>query len=328
MKTYLLPEQGTFYKANLHCHTTFSDGWAAPEEIRARYLAEGYSIVAFTDHDVLVPHPELRTEDFLPLSGTELTVAENGNPRDRGAKQVHLGCIALEENTVCTPCFDAQAVWIKHDALCPLAKPDPGTADVPRRYGAENINRIIAAVRQAGFFVTYNHPDWSLEEQEDFRDYDGMNAMEIYNTHCDLAGYETYQPHAYDAILRRGRNIFCLATDDNHNRLAAQDSFGGWVMIKAEKLDYRTVTKALEAGSFYASQGPEIFALYLEDGEIHVECSEASRIRFTTAIRHRKLEVGEALTHSSFAVTEADRYVRVTVTDRFGRNANTNAYFL
>ena len=26
MRKYLLPEKGTFYKANLHCHATFSDG--------------------------------------------------------------------------------------------------------------------------------------------------------------------------------------------------------------------------------------------------------------------------------------------------------------
>ena len=35
-------------------------------------------------------------------------------------------------------------------------------------------------------------------------------------------------------------------------------------MIKAEKLEYKTVTKALHDGNFYASMGPEITELYLE----------------------------------------------------------------
>ena len=35
MKQYLLPPTGTFYKVNMHCHTTISDGSFTPEEIKA-----------------------------------------------------------------------------------------------------------------------------------------------------------------------------------------------------------------------------------------------------------------------------------------------------
>lgn len=51
MKRYLIPETGFFYKANLHCHTTFSDGRKTPEEVKQLYTANGYCVVAFTDHD-------------------------------------------------------------------------------------------------------------------------------------------------------------------------------------------------------------------------------------------------------------------------------------
>ena len=74
MRKYLLPEAGTFYKANLHCHSTVSDGRLSPEEVKNVYKKKGYSVVAFTDHDVLVPHPELDDEDFLPLNGYEIEV--------------------------------------------------------------------------------------------------------------------------------------------------------------------------------------------------------------------------------------------------------------
>ncbi|MBQ7302828.1 MAG: PHP domain-containing protein, partial [Clostridia bacterium] len=67
MKVYLLPESGRFYKANLHCHSDLSDGALPPAEIKRRYMEHGYSIVAFTDHDVLLPHTDLASEDFLPL---------------------------------------------------------------------------------------------------------------------------------------------------------------------------------------------------------------------------------------------------------------------
>ena len=56
MKKYLLPRNGKFYKANMHAHTTVSDGRLSPEEMKRAFMERGYSIVAFTDHEVMVPH--------------------------------------------------------------------------------------------------------------------------------------------------------------------------------------------------------------------------------------------------------------------------------
>ncbi|MBQ9133249.1 MAG: PHP domain-containing protein, partial [Clostridia bacterium] len=72
MKKYLLPPGGQFYKANLHCHTTCSDGKLSPESVKEAYKAKGYSIVAYTDHFLLVPHNELTDDDFLALNAVEL----------------------------------------------------------------------------------------------------------------------------------------------------------------------------------------------------------------------------------------------------------------
>ena len=48
MKKYLLPENVNWYRANLHCHTTISDGCLTPEQVKEAYKAKGYSIVAYT----------------------------------------------------------------------------------------------------------------------------------------------------------------------------------------------------------------------------------------------------------------------------------------
>lgn len=40
----------------MHMHTTVSDGPMTPEEVKAAYKERGYSIVAFTDHEVIVDH--------------------------------------------------------------------------------------------------------------------------------------------------------------------------------------------------------------------------------------------------------------------------------
>ena len=38
MRKYLLPNDGSFYKANLHCHSTVSDGVLTPNEIKEKYI--------------------------------------------------------------------------------------------------------------------------------------------------------------------------------------------------------------------------------------------------------------------------------------------------
>ena len=76
MKKFLLPETGNYYKANLHCHTNISDGKLSPEQIKEAYKSHGYSIVAYTDHDVFIPHPELCDESFLALNSMEIEITQ------------------------------------------------------------------------------------------------------------------------------------------------------------------------------------------------------------------------------------------------------------
>jgi len=333
MKQYLLPNEGVFYKANLHCHTTMSDGHMTPEETKQAYIEQGYSIVAFTDHEILFPQNHLTEETFLALNGVEHDLEEKER-FDRTGKKCHFCCIALEPDNHLTPCPDESKFQRFQGNLDHLHhyRPQPGTETFPRAYRPESINALMAEIKKYGFFITYNHPDWSLEEQDTYCQYEGMDAMEICNYGCIALGYDEYNPKAYDALLRRGRKIYCLANDDNHNKPGRNDdSFGGWTMIKADNLEYRTITKALEAGHFYASQGPEIYDLWIENGTVHITCSPAAKIMFTTGQRHRQVTFapqGETITAASFALDPQDLYFRVTVEDHKGKPANTNAYFL
>ena len=74
MRKYLLPKEGNFYKANLHMHTTISDGHMTVEETKKAYMDKGYSIVAFTDHELMVPHNDLSDENFLAITSTEIII--------------------------------------------------------------------------------------------------------------------------------------------------------------------------------------------------------------------------------------------------------------
>ena len=197
------------------------------------------------------------------------------------------------------------------------------------------INSVIQEAKDEGFFVTYNHPTWSHETFAEYGKYRGMHALEIINYSGVRLGFDDVTPHEYDDILREGQRIFCVGADDNHDDYPLgnpyNDSFGGFTMIKADKLEYSAVADALLAGNFYASEGPKIEELWYEDGSVHVTCSEASMITYNTAILRAKSalpEKNEALTGASFTVKEHDVYFRITVYDKEGKRAFTRAYFL
>jgi hypothetical protein len=335
MRKYLLPETGNFYKANLHCHSTYSDGKLSPEELKRAYQEKGYSIIAYTDHDILIPHPELADENFLPLNSFEISI-DDPKKGPFGVKRCcHLCCIALVLDNLEQPCWHRTKYHYGNVMkYLHLVKFDETEPDYEREYSAAGINDLMRHCREKGFFVTYNHPKWSMENYEQYMGFDGMNAFEICNYACLAEGVDDYNGAIYDDMLRGGKKLFCIAADDNHNHGNPErrdyDSFGGFTVIKAENLEYRTVTKALEAGNFYASEGPEIKALWFEDGKIHVECGAADRIVMTTGVRRcgiRWAENGELLTEAEFEVKPEYGYVRITVIDEAGRHADTNAYF-
>lgn len=330
MRKYLLPRTGKFYKANLHCHTTVSDGCLSPEEVKEAYKSRGYSVVAYTDHNVLIDQGHLADADFLPLNGYEINIFSGGE------KTCHLCFVALKPDNLTQVCYHrekylfANAVNYKD-----RVRFDESLPDYERVYTPEKVSEAMRLARDGGFFVTYNHPTWSMEGPEDYLNYHGMHAMEIHNTGCLKAGYPDYNEKEYDQILRHGERIFCIASDDNHNDhpfdSVKNDSFGGWVMIKAGKLEYTAITDALLVGNFYSSQGPEIYDLWIENEELHITCSPAQRITLSGTARKYKTvlaEAGEQLTGAVLPITRDNAYIRLTVVDAQGKIANTNAYFL
>lgn len=328
MKKYLLPHGMTAYKANLHAHTNISDGTLTPKEVKELYRSHGYSVVAYTDHDLLIPHDALSDESFLALPGFEAQF--NGSNRYPGVvneKKCHLCFVGGTTQ----PCWNEEYAYIgnakKHQALVAF---DEETSPFVREYTADSINAMIKEARKKGFFITYNHPAWSLENYEQYMKYEGLHAVEIFNYGTEKLGFQSSAPHVYDDILRKGNKIFAVAADDNHNKPGLDDSFGGFVMILSEKLERDSVMQALFRGDFYASTGPLFHDVYIEDNTLFVQCSDASSICLTTDARKTKYlhsESGEAISEAAFALDFDYRYFRITVKDLKGNYAYTNAFF-
>ena len=65
-------EELTVLKANLHTHTTNSDGTFSPSEVIGFYADAGYDVLAFTDHRTTNRVSEYDAEGMTLLSGIEL----------------------------------------------------------------------------------------------------------------------------------------------------------------------------------------------------------------------------------------------------------------
>ena len=336
MRHDLLPREGQFYKANLHSHSVISDGRLTPEALRDMYRAHGYSVLAITDHEIMRDHTDLSLPGFLILNGYEIYLRERQDA-GRIAKNCHINLIAK------TP-TELRQIALDPKYLRYIEKNGIAVEDIPRvgplwdrHYCARDVNAIIRSAVENGYLVFYNHPGWSLETVTEFGLYEGMFAMEIVNYGSSLEGFPENDAWAYDEMLRLGRNIYCLANDDNHNAHPEGDplcdSFGGFNMIKAKELSYGAIIEALEKGTFYASQGPEIHELYIEDGQLHVKCSPAANVLLRMLGRPGArggifARPGETITEAVFPLKKEDVYVRVEVTDPTGRKAFTHAYYL
>lgn len=328
----LLDKNKGFYKANLHTHTHLSDGTASPEEIKAAYKANGYSVVAFTDHEFVTDVSCLTDKDFVALNGCELTVKEcdTQSTKTNGTLKVtHLCLYAQKPTTVTTPCFSH--LYAKKFINEHSEGKFRHVGEYNRVYSPEGISDLIRRSHEAGFLVCYNHPGWSLELDGRYLGYEGLDFVEIFNTGCAQTGFPDDES-VFATMLTEGKKIFCTAADDCHGgglEYPKGDAFLGFVMINSDTLSYESVICALKSGNFYASSGPKIFSLTLEGNKVTVECDECRKItlfhrgRFSKSIHS---DGDTPITSAAFNLREGADGFRIKIENSEGRCAWTQFY--
>jgi len=250
-RRWLLPEKGYLYKANLHCHSTFSDGKFSPQELKELYMSRGYHAIAYTDHQICVPHSELTDDKFVALTGLEIA-------------------FGIKKNTSIH--------------VCGIARNPMETMKIPNDpdNGIQKVNAGIERLKKMNFITTLNHPRWSGMSFEDLSNIGDVANIEIIN------GYELMQDGygdssaCYELELRRGRKAWPIAADDSHKQSSPDvpgfEYFCGFTMLKAPVLTYEALIKALDTGAFFASTGPVFYNLWLENSTLHVECSPVAGV--------------------------------------------------
>ena len=325
MAIELISKSKQQYKANLHCHSTLSDGKQTPEELKEAYRKEGYQILAITDHCIPCPHPELAEEDFLLLTGYEAYIRPGGAPYNRYAPEVHLNLFAKDPRN--DKLINYNADYCKYLPLERHAEFHCVGDTSPRNFSVEYINRFIETANEHGYLVAYNHPFWSMDSEERILSYRNIFSLEIYNTSSYMGNQLENAEPLYDVMLRHGHRIGCHGGDDNHSE---RDRFGGHTVILADKLDYASVIDALEKKNFYASTGPRIYEMKVEGNRVSLTTSPAERIQVyygAKNILNAIAPAGETVTEASFEIPAGAKYLRASVRDGKGRSANSRGFF-
>lgn len=293
---------GTFWRGNLHTHSTLSDGALEPGEVCRRYKAEGYDFIALTDHFIgpfdypIADTLPYRDEAFTTLLGAEL----------------HSG--AMENGEL----WHILAVGLPADFA---PSNTPGHAPIPDQ---ESGPEIAARAVDAGAFVAIAHPQWSGMSMRDARSITAAHAVEIYNHGCAVECDRPDGTYVADMLLSEGRDVTLIATDDAHFQCA--DAFGGWVMVKAEANDPALLLAALKRGDFYASTGPELRGVEVTQDEVIVECSAASVVIVQGFGSVAPAVHGASMTRAVVprARLRNSPWIRVTVLDAAGKRAWSN----
>ena len=299
--------EGKFLKGGLHCHTTRSDGKGDPAEVIRLHKQNGYDFLAITDHR------KYNYENFAPE--TDITILpgmefDNAIRPDGTLRHFH---------TVCIGPAKADGNGYAQDETLPS-----GTAKDQLEYQA-----YLDDIHAKKNLTIYCHPEWSSTPARYFEKMQGNFAMEIWNSGCAIEDDMDTDAAYWDELLGQGIRIFGVATDDGH---AMYQHCNGWVRVKAEN-DVASILKALEAGEFYASCGPEIYDFYVDDEKVVVECSPCAKIRLHSDGHPTRItrDAEGNLTRAEFPLKHwcgPYKYVRITVIDKDGKYAWTNPIFL
>lgn len=299
MRSLPFDRPGRFYKGNLHTHSTHSDGRREPAEVAAIYREAGYDFIALTDH--FLPHYDfpivdtrgLRGNGFTTLIGAELHAPALGN-----GERWHLLAVGLP--------FD----------FAPVAQAETGP-------------ELAARAAAAGAYVAIAHPAWYGLTVEDALSVEAAHAVEVFNTTCRYEGDRGDGWHLADLLLARGKRLLACATDDAHFA-DRPDTFGGWVMVRAERPEPGLLLDALKAGHYYSSQGPDFTNIAVVGDELRVACSPVREIYAVGRGAANRRALGDALTEASLPLEPFRRggYCRVTIVDGAGKRAWSNPIWL
>ncbi|MFH0865729.1 MAG: CehA/McbA family metallohydrolase [Bacteroidota bacterium] len=231
-----------YYKTQLHCHSTRSDGKLSPFEVATEYKSRGYEILFISDHNIMTPADSINLPGLICINAEEYTFSKHING-------------LFVDHTVNADGFTAQQAV---DSIKSQGGLVQFNHPVKMEYGPDWTYPI-------NYFDELNRPDFIeifnastakfAPINIEIWDYLLSNNIRIYGTAAD--------------------DMHKTAEADMIPMIDA-----GWIMLKLSSLEKDSVYTALKRGDFYASTGIDITNFNVHEDEISISCSNCSKIKF------------------------------------------------
>lgn len=301
----------TQYKANLHTHTTRSDGRINPQEVVDHYHRMGYQILAITDHnEVTYPWSGFSAMEPSTTSLNRMESQPENMPEDfvyEDRDPSSLGILAIQANEVSAPHHVGSYFSDFNDR-------------------ADTEEETLRRLEQAGATVVLFHPgrytdrapetytdEWYLNQ---YRTFPNVVGIEIYN---QGDRYPTDRG-LWDRLLTElmpERPVWAYSNDDMHS---AGHLGRNWNVFPLSELSHEPLRAAMEEGRFfwvYAPEGesgptpPAIRSVQVDErrGTIDLDVVGGERIYWIS--RGDTIQTGAALDLTEVEAVEG--YVRAEV---------------
>jgi len=307
-----LASRPNWYKGNLHAHSQWSDGDVYPEMVAKIYKDRGYNFLCISDHNRLSQGikwynvketygGEKAFDKYLAQFGDDWVERRDAN----GVLSVRLKPLnefrCLFEETGKFLLIQAEEITDKVHLnainLSEVIMPQGG--GTLTEVLQNNIDASLRQGKKTGQepLVMINHPtyQWALTA-EDILPVNNASFLEIHNGYPGVPNYgdklHASTERIWDILLAKrlslpqGEIIYGIASDDAHNYL----DFGpdkanpgrGWIMVRANYLTPESITKAMKAGSFYASSGVTLKDIAFDGKTLRIEIQAEPNVAYTT----------------------------------------------
>ncbi len=262
------------YKADLHCHTTASDGDNSLSEMVEEHYAQGYDALAITDHGIVSKNwTSVYSRNYYkivslisnkkPLTITPLT--------EERYKEITAGVGRDGRPMIEIPMGIEQNPTSLNNAHVNSWYTEYGDGIVG---GTSNYEEVIKNVDATGGLSVINHPGEYTSAKEESCQADAYNEDDLWysyviNKFTDILttydscigidinskedGRTKYDRKLWDILLGKvvptGRNVFAIATTDAHQL----DKVGcAWTSLCMPENNSQNIRTCLQNGAFFA----------------------------------------------------------------------------
>jgi len=189
------------------------------------------------------------------------------------------------------------------------------------------LQTAIDRLRASNGLTILAHPYWMGLRSSEMKGIHGLTALEVFNTTCELYNGKGSSDVFWDELLERGTWLWGIAADDTHWKQQRDDPGGGWIMVRAQQCTAESILAAIAQGHFWATTGPELHKVWVENKTVHVDCSPVRVINFKAQGRHghtERTQPGKLITSASFELRGPESYIRIEIIDDLGGRAWSN----